>query len=166
LSLNECFKKLPKECGKPGKGHYWTIDSSAEYMFEDEGSLRRRPRGFRRKQQIKNFSSSGPFYPASNFEGPPINVTEMNCYSSPYSYDYNSTAPPVATAPPAFHTSEVAWQYQSDYPRNPSPPQHAAPQSGVLDYAGSYQAYQPFESGSEFLCHCPKSIRETAGETC
>lgn len=34
--------------GRPGKGHYWTIDPSAEFMFE-EGSFRRRPRGFRRK---------------------------------------------------------------------------------------------------------------------
>ncbi|XP_014467843.1 PREDICTED: forkhead box protein E4-like [Dinoponera quadriceps] len=50
LSLNECFIKLPKGLGRPGKGHYWTIDPSTEYMFE-EGSFRRRPRGFRRKCQ-------------------------------------------------------------------------------------------------------------------
>jgi hypothetical protein len=48
LSLNECFIKLPKAMGKPGKGHYWTIDPNCEFMFE-EGSFRRRPRGFRRK---------------------------------------------------------------------------------------------------------------------
>ncbi|CAL9688623.1 unnamed protein product [Knipowitschia caucasica] len=50
LSLNECFIKLPKGLGRPGKGHYWTIDPSSEFMFE-EGSFRRRPRGFRRKGQ-------------------------------------------------------------------------------------------------------------------
>lgn len=50
LSLNECFIKLPKGFGRPGKGHYWTIDPAAEFMFE-EGSFRRRPRGFRRKCQ-------------------------------------------------------------------------------------------------------------------
>lgn len=50
LSLNECFIKLPKGIGRPGKGHYWTIDPAAEFMFE-EGSFRRRPRGFRRKCQ-------------------------------------------------------------------------------------------------------------------
>ena len=48
LSLNECFVKLPKALGRPGKGHYWTIDPAQEFMFE-EGSFRRRPRGFRRK---------------------------------------------------------------------------------------------------------------------
>ncbi|CAB0000783.1 unnamed protein product [Nesidiocoris tenuis] len=36
--------------GRPGKGHYWTIDPGSELMFE-EGSFRRRPRGFRRKCQ-------------------------------------------------------------------------------------------------------------------
>lgn len=51
LSLNECFIKLPKGLGRPGKGHYWTIDPSSEFMFE-EGSFRRRPRGFRRKCQV------------------------------------------------------------------------------------------------------------------
>ncbi|KAK3921306.1 Forkhead box protein F1-B [Frankliniella fusca] len=50
LSLNECFIKLPKGLGRPGKGHYWTIDPASELMFE-EGSYRRRPRGFRRKCQ-------------------------------------------------------------------------------------------------------------------
>ncbi|CAG9821525.1 unnamed protein product [Phaedon cochleariae] len=50
LSLNECFIKLPKGLGRPGKGHYWTIDPATEFMFE-EGSYRRRPRGFRRKCQ-------------------------------------------------------------------------------------------------------------------
>ncbi|CAH8461761.1 unnamed protein product [Dicrocoelium dendriticum] len=48
LSLNEVFIKLPKGMGRPGKGHYWTIDPTAEYMFQD-GASRRRPRGFRRK---------------------------------------------------------------------------------------------------------------------
>ncbi|XP_072297689.1 forkhead box protein F2a [Eucyclogobius newberryi] len=50
LSLNECFIKLPKGLGRTGKGHFWTIDPNSEFMFE-EGSFRRRPRGFRRKCQ-------------------------------------------------------------------------------------------------------------------
>ncbi|CAG0890006.1 unnamed protein product [Cyprideis torosa] len=51
LSLNECFLKIPKGAGsKPGKGHYWTLAPATEYMFE-EGSFRRRPRGYRRKCQ-------------------------------------------------------------------------------------------------------------------
>ncbi|XP_074645682.1 forkhead box protein F1-like [Tubulanus polymorphus] len=63
LSLNECFIKLPKGLGRPGKGHYWTIDPAAEFMFE-EGSFRRRPRGFRRKCQTMK-----PFGMLNNFAG-------------------------------------------------------------------------------------------------
>ncbi|KAI0981204.1 hypothetical protein GJ496_003942 [Pomphorhynchus laevis] len=57
LSLNECFIKLPKAMGRPGKGHFWTIAPECEYMFE-EGSFRRRPRGMRRKIPINTASYS------------------------------------------------------------------------------------------------------------
>lgn len=63
LSLNECFIKLPKGLGRPGKGHYWTIDPASEFMFE-EGSFRRRPRGFRRKCQAM---SKPQYHPGSFF---------------------------------------------------------------------------------------------------
>lgn len=83
LSLNECFIKLPKGLGRPGKGHYWTIDPSSEILFE-EGSCRRRPRGFRRKC-LKPYPS------------PQLNLTNsaslqaiegvQNCYQSHSYYD-------------------------------------------------------------------------------
>lgn len=47
LSLNECFQKLPREQGKPGKGHYWILDPGAKHMFED-GSYRRRKRRYKK----------------------------------------------------------------------------------------------------------------------
>ena len=74
LSLNECFIKLPKGLGRPGKGHYWTIDPAAEFMFE-EGSFRRRPRGFRRKCQSMR--------PVSGSSGGVAGMV-MNAMSSPY----------------------------------------------------------------------------------
>lgn len=68
LSLNECFIKLPKGLGRPGKGHYWTIDPASEFMFE-EGSFRRRPRGFRRKCQALK-----PQYPQYFSTATPVGV--------------------------------------------------------------------------------------------
>ena len=47
LSLNECFLKLPREQGRPGKGHYWVLDPAAKHMFDD-GSYRRRKRRFKK----------------------------------------------------------------------------------------------------------------------
>lgn len=47
LSLNECFMKLPREQGRPGKGHYWILDPQARHMF-DEGSYRRRKKRYKK----------------------------------------------------------------------------------------------------------------------
>ncbi|XP_043494068.1 forkhead box protein D3-like [Polistes fuscatus] len=44
LSLNDCFIKIPREPGNPGKGNYWTLDPLAEDMFDNGSFLRRRKR--------------------------------------------------------------------------------------------------------------------------
>ena len=44
LTLNDCFIKMPREIGRPGKGCYWAIDPEAEKMFENGSYLRRRKR--------------------------------------------------------------------------------------------------------------------------
>ena len=54
LSLNECFVKIPREQGKPGKGHYWMLDPASKNMFMD-GSLRRRKKRFKRGDSISEF---------------------------------------------------------------------------------------------------------------
>ncbi|MED6248198.1 hypothetical protein ATANTOWER_028788 [Ataeniobius toweri] len=89
LSLNECFIKLPKGLGRPGKGHYWTIDPGSEFMFE-EGSFRRRPRGFRRKcQALKPVPRmmNGIGFDASmlaqnfDFQSPQVSLSYHNNYN-------------------------------------------------------------------------------------
>ncbi|XP_061899719.1 forkhead box protein I3-B-like isoform X2 [Entelurus aequoreus] len=51
LSLNDCFKKVPRDEDDPGKGNYWTLDPNCEKMF-DNGN-------FRRKRKRKSDSLSG-----------------------------------------------------------------------------------------------------------
>ncbi|XP_057381907.1 forkhead box protein L1-like [Daphnia carinata] len=43
LSLNDCFIKVPREKGRPGKGAFWTLDAGCYDMFE-HGNYRRRKR--------------------------------------------------------------------------------------------------------------------------
>ncbi|MCP9261672.1 Fork head domain-containing protein FD3 [Dirofilaria immitis] len=46
LSLNDCFVKIPREPGNPGKGNYWALDPKAEDMFDNGSFLRRRKRDY------------------------------------------------------------------------------------------------------------------------
>lgn len=42
--MNDCFIKVPREPGNPGKGNFWTLDPLAEDMFDNGSFLRRRKR--------------------------------------------------------------------------------------------------------------------------
>lgn len=44
LSLNDCFIKIPREPGNPGKGSYWSLDPASQDMFDNGSFLRRRKR--------------------------------------------------------------------------------------------------------------------------
>ncbi|XP_071392313.1 forkhead box protein D5 [Centroberyx affinis] len=85
LSLNDCFIKIPREPGNPGKGNYWSLDPASEDMFDNGSFLRRRKR-FKRNQP--EFCKDGlMFY--SNF----------NCYrpyGQPYCVQGQVSPPPAA----------------------------------------------------------------------
>ncbi|KAM9331502.1 forkhead box protein D5-A-like [Gastrophryne carolinensis] len=52
LSLNDCFIKIPREPGNPGKGNYWTLDPASEDMFDNGSFLRRRKRFKRQHSEL------------------------------------------------------------------------------------------------------------------
>lgn len=92
LSLNECFVKLPKGLGRPGKGHYWTVDPSSEHMFE-EGAYRRRPRGFRRKnlKPVRSSLTTQAFTSTSYAYNPPqASLFEASGPMCTHQYEPNS----------------------------------------------------------------------------
>uniref|UniRef100_A0A915AK35 Fork-head domain-containing protein n=1 Tax=Parascaris univalens TaxID=6257 RepID=A0A915AK35_PARUN len=70
LSLNDCFVKIPREPGNPGKGNYWALDPKAEDMFDNGSFLRRRKR-FKRHPNANDFQAlpftGTPFVPTPPF---------------------------------------------------------------------------------------------------
>ncbi|ELU18648.1 hypothetical protein CAPTEDRAFT_131123, partial [Capitella teleta] len=44
LSLNDCFLKIPRAPGRPGKGNYWALHPSCGDMFANGSFLRRAKR--------------------------------------------------------------------------------------------------------------------------
>jgi len=81
LSLNDCFVKIPREPGNPGKGNYWTMDPDAEDMFDNGSFLRRRKR-FKRQQR-------DPYKE---------HIMALNSAASPYGRSYGLPPGPQAAA--------------------------------------------------------------------
>ncbi|KAM4021392.1 forkhead box protein D2-like [Anomaloglossus baeobatrachus] len=69
LSLNDCFVKIPREPGNPGKGNYWTLDPESADMFDNGSFLRRRKR-FKRQQSPEILRDPSSFMPAAFGYGP------------------------------------------------------------------------------------------------
>lgn len=121
LSLNDCFVKIPREPGNPGKGNYWTLDPASEDMFDNGSFLRRRKRYKRSTYpdmiaQNQAFVSAADSYfhrhgfvsHAPNHGLPPV--------VSPFGYRY---------APPALsHTLSMMQNEYIFHPYHPSDPSH------------------------------------------
>lgn len=72
LSLNDCFIKVPREPGNPGKGNFWTLDPMAEDMFDNGSFLRRRKRYKRANMNPHHHSQSHHSLPFSSIYGAPF----------------------------------------------------------------------------------------------
>ncbi|XP_072430353.1 forkhead box protein E3 [Chiloscyllium punctatum] len=105
LTLNDCFVKIPREPGRPGKGNYWSLDPAAEDMFDNGSFLRRRKR-FKRSD-ITTYP--GYMQNSSAFTPPPVGRPS---YPNPlYPSVGSGYSPQVHTAPP--HHPAVLHHYQS-----------------------------------------------------
>lgn len=71
LSLNDCFIKVPREPGNPGKGNFWTLDPMAEDMFDNGSFLRRRKR-YKRNNMNHHSHQSHHSLPFPSIYGAPF----------------------------------------------------------------------------------------------
>lgn len=99
LTLNDCFIKIPREPGRPGKGNYWALDPNAEDMFESGSFLRRRKR-FKRCD-LSTYTSYVHETPVFS----PVQITRSAAYTN--SVYPNMTVSPTygQQLPPAYYPS-------------------------------------------------------------
>ncbi len=102
LSLNDCFIKIPREPGNPGKGNYWTLDPMAIDMFDNGSFLRRRKRYKRQHPDflLRNHHSTAAM--ASYLGADPYHVFQQPTALHHGPYPYISPLPPaIPLLPPA-----------------------------------------------------------------
>ncbi|KAM4585101.1 forkhead box protein D2-like [Odontesthes bonariensis] len=110
LSLNDCFIKMPREPGNPGKGNYWTLDPMSADMFENGSFLRRRKRFKRQRfclETLKDFRAQEQCLPlgsplgahafGSSFHRPSRDLSVGSCLGPHVS----PGTPPVTGVTPA-----------------------------------------------------------------
>ncbi|XP_077160900.1 forkhead box protein I3 [Paroedura picta] len=136
LSLNDCFRKVPRDDDDPGKGNYWTLDPNCEKMF-DNGN-------FRRKRKRRPESS------ASRVASPPSALGLLKTEDRPPS----TSAPgkPCGRSPsPDLQPTAASMREPS---RSASPPGMVSPASGCLS---------SFFSGMNALSHGGGRLTGTLG---
>ncbi|KAF1636114.1 Forkhead box protein I1c, partial [Eudyptes chrysocome] len=82
LSLNDCFRKVPRDEDDPGKGNYWTLDPNCEKMF-DNGNFRRKRKRRSEPNTPATASAASSLGGLKAEEERPIPATGKPCGNSP-----------------------------------------------------------------------------------
>ncbi|XP_005993581.1 forkhead box protein D2 [Latimeria chalumnae] len=126
LSLNDCFVKIPREPGNPGKGNYWTLDPESADMFDNGSFLRRRKR-FKRQQSTEILRDPSSFMPGFGYGpyGYSYGIHIQNYHHHPSSATFPFQAPhcPVPPTASMFPTATLPSLLGNDLTRKPFYPQ-------------------------------------------
>lgn len=152
LSLNDCFVKIPREPGNPGKGNYWTLDPASEDMFDNGSFLRRRKR-YKRQALAEMMAHSPPYMGGSQSFFHHHGFMPQSSHSNgafPYPYMPPALAhhlPYVTQTDIARVQSEVARAQLASHPAYLSPTiSHSVPTSPVQQLIPSPRTKSPVTS--------------------
>ncbi|KAM9307082.1 forkhead box protein D1 [Pholidichthys leucotaenia] len=152
LSLNDCFVKIPREPGNPGKGNYWTLDPESADMFDNGSFLRRRKR-FKRQQQAQELlrERGGTFLPLYGY-GAPYGCggygIQLQSYHHHHHHHHHHQA----------QSALLAFQQHVQTPSSADLPSRFYPQ-----LPGASPAHKPGSSGSSPVQRSPFSIESLIG---
>lgn len=181
LSLNDCFIKIPRAPGRPGKGNYWALHPACGDMFSN-GSFLRRAKRFKLQRfraqhdtasQMANMASYpghfSSFYNSSSYKHTPYpaaasfgHLALSTAFSQQqYAAGFQPSSIPKPSAEQAWNqTSMMQTSPTSSY--NPycsantatSQLGHSAPSYGhpYVTGANSLSSYPSFNSQNQYQC--------------
>ncbi|XP_078587815.1 forkhead box protein I2-like [Branchiostoma floridae x Branchiostoma japonicum] len=137
LSLNDCFKKVPRDEDDPGKGNYWTLDPNCEKMFDNGNFRRKRKRrdqsGGAGGQQNRPPGVPNPASkPAGTLENDPVPSAAAAAQQvlTPKQPSIASDVLSPADVPPSAGQTHTSLGMMSDMSRQHHPPSCGAPMHG------------------------------------
>ncbi|KAG8008366.1 Forkhead box protein I1-ema [Nibea albiflora] len=155
LSLNDCFRKVPRDENDPGKGNYWTLDPNCEKMFDNGNFRRKRKRkGDNVTSGKKQSSSSSSSFSSSSSDSstsePSPKIPSMHCS------DENSELPVVSDTPPDL--SSYLSHLQDSFLPPPPPPHHTGSPSLYMQVPDHTSHHPPPPSQGYVSSYSPGAV--------
>ena len=167
LSLNDCFVKMPREPGNPGKGNFWTLDPLAQDMFDNGSFLRRRKR-YKRPHMM----ASSPFPHLLD----PYTRKLLSQYSLQSSLRCPTPFPPpplmfpgvsipnifprtLPVSPPQSHLADIL-----DI-KAPSPPPSHSPQHSITKQVPTTADHEPLRSRGDISKFSIETLMSTSSRS-